>query len=80
MTKEQKLEILRLRDAGRSLLYISACVDGVSYSEIADLCGPEPHPPERLSAAVRAWWMQQPWVWRPDNLRPIEAPWERLAA
>ena len=24
--------------------------------------------------------LQQPWVWRPDNLNPTTAPWERVTA
>lgn len=80
MSPQQEAEIRRLRDAGRSLLYISACVDGVSYREIEDLLGPEPQKPDHLSPALRRWWMQQPWVWRPDNKDPIEAPWERLVS
>lgn len=80
MTELQEAEVRRLRAAGRSLFYISACVDGVTYREIEDLLGPEPSAPDHLSPALRAWWMQQPWVWRPDNQNPIEAPWERLTA
>lgn len=78
MTPEQESEIRDLHAKGRSNCYISACVDGVSIYEIEELVGsPKPNP-DRLSPALRAWWMQQPWVWRPDNREPIEAPWERL--
>lgn len=78
MTPELELNVRELRGKGYSLCYISACVDGVSYREIEDLLGPEPHAPDRFSPALRQWWMQQPWVWRPDNQNPIEAPWERI--
>jgi hypothetical protein len=78
MTPDQEKIIRQLRDTGRSLLYISACVDGVTYREIETLLGPEPMQPARMSPALHSWWMQQPWVWRPDNPAPIEAPWERL--
>ena len=78
MTEAQTAEIHRLRRLGRSLPYISACIYGVSYHEIEELCGPEKHPADLMSPALRTWWMQQPWVWRPDNPCPIEAPWERL--
>ncbi len=79
MTPTQEAEIRRLRENGASLLYISRCVDGVSYREIEDLLGPEPHPQDRMPPKLRQWWMQQPWVWRPDNLQPTEAPWERVS-
>jgi len=78
MTPDQEATVRELRGRGRSLPYIAACVDGVSFREIEALLGPEPHPEDRFSPALRAWWMQQPWVWRPDNKTPIEAPWERL--
>lgn len=79
MTTTQIDEIFRLRENGASLLYISRCVDGVSYREIEDLLGPEPHPQDHMPPKLRQWWMQQPWVWRPDNQQPIEAPWERVS-
>lgn len=80
MTEAQETEIRRLRTAGRSLLYISACVDGVTYRQIEALLGSEPVKSDWMSPALRAWWMQQSWVWRPDNKNPTEAPWERLTA
>lgn len=79
MTPEHQLEIERLRAKGYSLCYISACVDGVSYREIEDHLGPEPHSKDWMTPALREWWMQQPWVWRPDSTNPIEAPWERIS-
>jgi len=79
MTTAQIDEIYRLREKGASLFYISCCLEGVSYREIVDLLGPEPHPQDRMSPKMRQWWMQQPWVWRPDNQQPIEAPWERVS-
>jgi hypothetical protein len=78
MTPDQIAEIRRLHDLDRSTYYISACVDGVSWREIEELVGSAPHPADRMSPALRKWWMQQSWVWRPDNQTPIEAPWERL--
>lgn len=80
MTPDQESEIRRLRGCGMSLFYISTCIDGVTYREIEDLLGPEPHAPDRMPPALREWWMRQPWVWRPDNTNPTEAPWERLVA
>ena len=79
MTPAQETEIRRLRENGASLLYIARCVDGVSYREIEDLFGPEPHPQDHMSPKLRQWWMQQSWVWRPDNQQPTEAPWERVS-
>jgi hypothetical protein len=78
MNATQEQAIRDLRALGHSLFYISACVDGVTYREIADFLGPEPHSPDKFSPALRNWWNQQPWVWRPDNRNPIEAPWERI--
>lgn len=78
MTDLQKAEVSRLKEKGYSNLYISACIDGVSYREIeADF--PTPTVPDRFSPALRAWWNQQSWVWRPDNTVPTEAPWERVS-
>jgi hypothetical protein len=51
----------------------------VSYREIENMLGPMPHPEDRMPPKLREWWMQQPWVWRPDNKEPIEAPWERVS-
>lgn len=79
MTELQQTEIRELQAKGYSNLYISACIDGVSYREIEDLLGPIPHPEDRMPPKLRDWWMQQPWVWRPDNKEPIEAPWERVS-
>jgi hypothetical protein len=79
MTPEHQSEVQRLRGKGYSLCYISACVDGVSYHEIEDFLGPEPHSGDWMAPALREWWMQQPWVWRTDNTNPIEAPWERIS-
>ena len=79
MTTTQIDEIRRLRENGASLLHISRCVDGVSHREIEDLLGPEPHPQDHMSPKLRQWWMQQSWVWRPDNQQPTEAPWERVS-
>lgn len=78
MTPEHESTVRELRGKGYSLCYISACVDGANYREIEDLLGPEPHTSDRFSSALRQWWVQQPWVWRPDNQNPIEAPWERI--
>ncbi len=79
MTPTQESEIRELAGKGYSHLYISACVDGVSYREIEGLLGPLPHKADPFSVKLREWWMQQPWVWRPDNKEPIEAPWERVS-
>ena len=79
MTPAHETEIRRLRDKDASLLYISRCVDGVSYAEIVNLLGPESHPQDHMPPKLRQWWTQQPWVWRPDNQQPIEAPWERVS-
>lgn len=78
MTPEQRTTILELEARNLSHYYISACVDGVSFGEIEDFLGPKAHPKDPMSPALRSWWMQQPWVWRPDNQIPSEAPWERL--
>lgn len=78
MTPAQEAEIRALHAKGRDLCYISACVDGVTYREIEDMLGMPAPTPDKFSPALRAWWNQQPWVWRPDNLNPIEAPWERV--
>jgi hypothetical protein len=79
MTEAVKDEILALHAKGYSNGYISNCVDGATWREIEDLLGsPQTHP-DLMSPALRAWWMQQPWVWRPDNQEPIEAPWERVS-
>ena len=79
MTELQHQEVLALKQRGYSHCYISACVDGVSYREIEDLFGPMPHPKDHMTPKLREWWWQQPWVWRPDNTNPIEAPWERVS-
>ena len=78
MTTAQETEIQRLRAKGYSNLYISACVDGVSYRELEDKYPTPPHV-DRMAPKLREWWMQQDWVWRPDNKNPIEAPWERVS-
>jgi len=79
MTEAQVAEARQLRAAGHSNLSVARCISGVGLRAVEDLLGPMPHPPDRLSPALRAWWMQQPWVWRPDNQTPIEAPWERVS-
>jgi hypothetical protein len=79
MTEDAKADVLALHAKGRSNCYISACVDGASYREIEDLLGAPVATPDIFSPALRAWWNQQPWVWRPDNTEPIEAPWERVS-
>lgn len=79
MTDAVKEEILKLHAKGYSNCYISACIDAASLRDIEDLVGCPQPAPDKLSPALRAWWMQQPWVWRPDNPEPIEAPWERVS-
>lgn len=79
MTPDQATEARALRAAGHSNLSITRCLSGVTHHEVEDLLGAMPHPPDHMSPALRAWWMQQPWVWRPDNQNPIEAPWERVS-
>jgi hypothetical protein len=79
MTDLQQSEIRELQARGYSNLFISACVDGVSYREIEDLLGPMPHTEDRFPPKLREWWNQQPWVWRLDNTQPTEAPWERVS-
>jgi hypothetical protein len=79
MTDATKEEILKLHAKGYSNCFISACVDNATYYEIEDLLGAPKPGPDQMSPALRAWWLQQPWVWRPDNTEPIEAPWERVS-
>lgn len=78
MTELQHAEVSKLKAKGYSNLYISACVDNVSYQQI-EAAFPTQYPGERFSPAYQAWRMQQPWVWRPDNKQPTEAPWERIS-
>lgn len=78
MTSAQEAEICALHAKGCSLYYIATCVDGVTYQEVENLLGMPTPNPDKFSPALRAWWNQQPWVWRPDNRNPIEAPWERV--
>lgn len=79
MTEAQIAEARRLRAAGRSNMEIARCITGVGYRAVEDLLGPMPHTSAGFSPALQAWWYQQPWVWRPDNQTPIEAPWERIS-
>jgi hypothetical protein len=78
MTNDQKVEIKELLDRGHSPLSAARCIDGVDYREIEEYFGAVPRPADWMSPALRAWWTQQPWVWRPDNRNPTTAPWERL--
>jgi hypothetical protein len=78
MTPDQSAKVKELLDKGHTPMSAARCLDGISYREIADEFGEVPHPADRLSPALRRWWMQQSWVWRPDNREPIEAPWERI--
>ena len=83
MTEYQKQEVYRLQAAHGpqwSALGITRCLDNVDYREIEQLLGERKPTPDVFSPALRAWWMQQPWVWRPDNPNPITAPWERITA
>lgn len=79
MTDAIRDEILALHAKGYSNMFISACVDGATFYEIEELLGSPKPSPDRFSPALRAWWNQQPWVWRPDNTEPVEAPWERVS-
>lgn len=79
MTEEQMIEARRLHEAGRSHLEIARCLTGVTHRQVEIMLGPMPHKPDWMAPKLRAWWMQQPWVWRPDNPNPIEAPWERVS-
>lgn len=67
----------RLIDAGHSPMSAARCLDGVSYRDIELHIWKPEHKPTR-TPKLEAWWMQQPWCWRPDNTEPIEAPWERV--
>lgn len=78
MTEQQAKLALEMRLDGYSNLSIARCLSGVSYLEIEAQFGPMPHAGDRMSPAVRDWWHQQPWVWRPDNKQPMEASWERI--
>lgn len=83
MTESQKQEIYRLQAAHGAqwtALGIARCLDNVDYREIEQLLGERKPAPDPFSPALRSWWMQQPWTWRPDNLNPTTAPWERLTA
>jgi hypothetical protein len=69
-----------LFEAGtHSALSIARCLDGVHYREVEEAFDWPPAKPKRFSDAYWEWHKQQPWVWRPDNREPIEAPWERLS-
>lgn len=79
MTPEQKAEAASLLIQGHTPLSASRCMTDVSWQEILEEfpdAAPK-HTPSK-SPALMEWWIQQPWVWRPDNQNPIEAPWERL--
>jgi hypothetical protein len=75
---DQLAEIKQLLDRGHSPLSAARCLTGVDYRDIEAQFGSIPHPPDRLSPALRGWWNQQSWVWRPDNRNPTTAPWERI--
>lgn len=78
MTPEWHDEAKALYETGRhSALSISRCLDGVSHREIEALFDFPAHPQDDRPAAYKAWLLNQPWVWRPDNQNPTEAPWER---
>ena len=72
-------EVRRLHEAGYSHLEITRCLTGVKHREIEAMLGLFEGKPDHMSPKLRAWWMQQPWVWRPDNMNPTEAPWERVS-
>lgn len=78
MTPDQLTEAKELLDRGHSPMSAARCMSGVTYRQIADAFGEVSHPTDRMSPALRKWWWQQPWVWRPDNREPVEAPWERV--
>ena len=75
---EQLIEIKQLLDNGHSPMSAARCMTNISYRDIEEKFGSIPCPPDRFSPALRNWWLQQPWVWRPDNQKPITAPWERI--
>ena len=79
MTPDQKAEVEGLLGRGHTPMSASRCMSGVTYKDIVDEFGDVPHPKDPFSPAFRKWYWQQPWVWRPDNKQPIEAPWERIA-
>lgn len=79
MTEAQITEARQLRAAGHSNLSVTRCLSDVRLQEVEDLLGPMPAHADQFSPALRVWWNQQPWVWRPDNQAPAEAPWERVS-
>jgi hypothetical protein len=78
MTPEQYEEAKALYESGRhSPLSIARCLTGVSYREIEAAFDWPAAPVDNRPEAYKKWLTSQPWVWRPDNQNPTEAPWER---
>ena len=78
MTSEQFEEAKRLHATGRySAMAISRCLTGVSYREIEAAFEFPEHPADNRPESYKEFLRSQPWVWRPDNQDPTEAPWER---
>lgn len=80
MTDKQRAEVEQLMVQGHSPLSAARCMANIPYREIEEEFGTVPHPADIFSPALRHWWNQQPWIWRPDNKNPIEASWERIRA
>lgn len=79
MTPEQKADVASLLIEGHTPMSAARCFSGISYLEILEEF-PDAAPKHKPSKppALWDWWIKQPWVWRPDNQNPIEAPWERI--
>jgi hypothetical protein len=80
MTPEQHAEAKALYETGRhSAMSIARCIDGVSRREIEAAFDFPGHPTDNRPEGYKKWLQSQPWVWRPDNQNPTEAPWERTS-
>jgi hypothetical protein len=80
MTPENYEAAKRLYETGRhSALSIARCLTGVSFREIEAAFEFPAHPVDNRPESFKEFLRSQPWVWRPDNQNPTEAPWERIA-
>jgi hypothetical protein len=56
---------------------IARCLTGVNFREIEAAFDFPKHPEDNRPESFKKFLLSQPWVWRPDNQQPTEAPWER---